>query len=375
MNEPRVRHLITQALATFDLELSGLIVLTEAATGYYILTPLIAALAGADKVLALTRDSRFGRAVDVQETTLALARRWGIEEHIDILLAREDARIGQADIVTNQGFVRPIDASFLRRLKPTVSIPLMWETWEYRSEDLDLAECRRLDIPVLGTNEHHPELRLFEYIGHLALKLLFTLDIEIYRSFVVIIGSGEFAEQTLTTLRAAGAEVAQLSPQVEGALQTATARQMLQRADAVVVVEHHSRRMLIGSPGDITADELCALNSHLVVAHICGGVQQSALEAVGLRCAPDRFALPGYMSVATDFLGPKPLIDLHTAGLKVGERLARTRAKGLSAWQAECTVLQETDLAQGFSEYHPVSENCRCSRRNVSSVRIPSRSL
>lgn len=58
------------------------------------------------------------------------------------------------------------------------------------------------------------------------------------------------------------------------------------------------------------------------------------------------------MSVGTDYLGPKPLIDLHTAGLKVGERLAYARARGLPAREGEFTVLRETPLAQGFSGYH-----------------------
>src|SRR5438034_8191063 len=85
MNEPRVRWLMEKAIEAFELDLSGLVVLTEAATGYYQLTPLIAALAGADRVLALTRDSQFGPAVDVRDATLALAARWGVDERIEVL--------------------------------------------------------------------------------------------------------------------------------------------------------------------------------------------------------------------------------------------------------------------------------------------------
>ena len=58
------------------------------------------------------------------------------------------------------------------------------------------------------------------------------------------------------------------------------------------------------------------------------------------------------MSVGTDYLGPKPLIDLHTAGLKVGHSLHLARRAGLSAFDAEMQVLSESDLAQGFPGYH-----------------------
>jgi hypothetical protein len=62
------------------------------------------------------------------------------------------------------------------------------------------------------------------------------------------------------------------------------------------------------------------------------------------------------MSVATDYLGPKPLIGLHTAGLKVGETLARARIQGLSALQAEYATLRRLPIAQGFPGYHDIKE-------------------
>jgi hypothetical protein len=33
------------------------------------------------------------------------------------------------------------------------------------------------------------------------------------------------------------------------------------------------------------------------------------------------------MKVATDYVGPRPVIDLHAAGLKVGEELVRAMRK------------------------------------------------
>jgi hypothetical protein len=40
------------------------------------------------------------------------------------------------------------------------------------------------------------------------------------------------------------------------------------------------------------------------------------------------------MTVTTDYLGPKPVIDLHAAGLKAGEVVARSRLAGLSCDEA-----------------------------------------
>lgn len=344
--------MIKRAIGTFDLSLVGLRVLTEAATGYYKLTPLIAALAGAEHVYALAADSRYGRACAIREETLRLAALWGVDERVSVLLSREDQRISMADVVTNLGFVRPLDADFLCRLKRGAVIPLMWETWEYRAEDLDLAECRRLEIPVLGTNEHHPDLRIFEYIGHIALKMLFVAEIEVFRSRVVVVGGGEFAEQAVAALSNAGAQVTHIDTGVPEALASAVSKSGLRQADAVVVIEHRSRRMLIGPGGDISVDELVELNRVAAVIHVCGGIDEAGLRDSGLNCYPGTFAPPGYMSVATDYLGPRPLIDLHTAGLKVGEEMARVMANCSKAFEAELAVLRKSSLAQGFIGYH-----------------------
>jgi len=345
INEYRCRRLIKEAIKTFNLDLSGLIILTEAATGYYVLTPLIAALAGAEKVYGLTRDSRYGNALLVEEQTLAIAQRWSVSHKIEVLFSREDERISYADVVTNLGFVRPLDDSLLRRLKKTAVIPLMFETWEFRSEDLDLKTCRELDIPVLGMNENHPDLEIFKYVGHLALKLLFEIDIEVIKSRILVIGGGEFGKAVRISLQAAGATVYCVNGE---AFYKSKQEHILRKCDAVVVVEHQFRGVLLGQSGQMTARELKSLNSGIALIHIAGNIDQKNLEDENLMFVPSRIALPGYMSVATDYLGPKPLIDLHVAGLKVGESLARERLLGSDGSSSKKAVLAKSSFAQDF---------------------------
>lgn len=351
-NEARCRKLIDEAINTFSLNLRGNIVLTEAATGYYVLTPMIAALSGADYVYALTKDSRYGNADKVKDETMALALTWGVKDKIEVLFSRDDHRIKQADIVTNLGFVRPLDSEFLHRLKSTAVIPLMWETWEYREEDLDLEECRRLGIPVLGTNERHPILEIFRYIGQLAMKLLFKLNVEIFRSKIVVIGGGEFGGCAVQSLQNAGASVTQFCIDKGESLQAPIGQELLSDCDAIVIVEHNCHDILIGQGGQLTAKELYELNPSVCIAHIAGGVNQRELEEVGIPFQPPCLAPPGYMSVSTEYLGPRPLIDLHTAGLKVGEMMAQAKKSRLPGFETELAVLKETNLAQGFSGYH-----------------------
>ena len=342
MNEARCKRLARQAIADLSLDLEGLCVLTEAATGYYALTPLLAALAGAEHVLAVTRDSAFGGVEEVQSGVAAMAKRWGLLDRITFLQDRNDPRIGRADVVTNSGHLRPLDAALVGMLKATAAVPLMYETWEFRPADLDLEACRRRGLPVLGTDESHPALRTIEYVGLLAQKLLFELDVEVLDAKILVAGAGRFGGAVEVGLRAAGARVRREAPAL---LET----QMLTNVDALVVAEHEARDPIIGPGGRITLEDLRAAGRGLVVAHIAGAVDEATLRAAGTHFRPVRLAPAGYMSVATDYLGPRPLVYLHAAGLKVGSALARARRDGRSRAESEAFALRTCTCSQAFS--------------------------
>ena len=356
MNIKRIEKLIGDAIDTYNLDLSGLTVFTEAASGNYVVTPLIAALAGSDRVFAITRDSRYGKAVDVRNFTLELAQRWGVGDQVEVVSDKLPSMLSQVDIVTNLGFVRPIDKNMIAHLKPTAVLPLMWETWEFREADLDLAECRRVGIMVLGTNEREAGLDFFTYVGYLAVKLAFELEIEIYRSKVVVVGSGPFGESCVKAFDKLEADIGYIDLSADNSLGTESAKSTLRGADLVVLVEHHSPVCLIGSEGQITVDELLALSPHLSIIHIAGHINRREIDNAAIPCVPQKSAAPGYMSVATDYLGPKPVIALHTAGLKVGEAMARARLTGLDPIEAEKKVLRDLPLAMGFGPSHQYTQ-------------------
>ena len=134
LNFPCCWRLANEAVESISLDLKGLIVLTEAATNHFSLTPLIAALAGADRVITLGRDSRYGRYIKTRGELLRLSDALGVSDRILVTNDRLHESISQADIVTNLGFVRPLNEVFLSRLKKTVASPLMWETWEFRAQ-------------------------------------------------------------------------------------------------------------------------------------------------------------------------------------------------------------------------------------------------
>jgi len=164
----------------------------------------------------------------------------------------------------------------------------------------------------------------------------------------MVVGGGAFGGSVTKRLGQLGAEIDHVDVTSGASLADGGVKNRIVHMDAIVFAEHESRVCLVGKGGQISAKELRELNETVALAHIAGNVQQTELAIAGIAFRPKRLASAGYMSVATDYLGPRPLIDLHTAGLKVGQLLAAARLRGLVATDAEQSVLEETTLASSL---------------------------
>jgi hypothetical protein len=329
----RERRLADDLIGRYSLDLSGLRVLTEAASGPYLYTPLLAALAGAEHVFAWTRDSRFGSAADVRADTERVAREWGVMDRIEVTDGRPADQVGVADVITNSGFVRPIDSAMVQAMKPTAVVPLMWETWEFRNADLDLAACRAKGVLVLGTREGEPPCDMRGYAAAMGVKLAFELGVEVHRSRILLLGAQPTLGRPIhDALAALGAEVTWVGAPYDGLAGVA-----LDDLDAIIVAEHQSDVALIGGGGALVD---AARNPSLPVGVVAGNVDAGALRAAGVRVVPDHVLPAGYMSYQPSDLGPLPVLDLYAAGLKVGQEMARARIAGLDGDDALATVLE-----------------------------------
>jgi hypothetical protein len=324
-NHPRVVRLIDEAIARFDLDLSGITVLTETASGPFVATPLIAARAGAS-VIAVTRDSRFGSAGEVRDYTLTLAHRLGVG--VDVHVGAGGERASEAELVTNLGFVRPIDEAFVAGLAAGAVVSLMCEPWEVRRQDVSVEACRAAGVAVLGTNERDPRLQTFRFVGLLALKLLLELEVEVGLSRVIVLSSEPFSSPIVEVLRAAGADVRLVD--VTAGDDPRSLADSCGSVDGVVVAEHRHHRPVVGGEEGIPVEALAAAG--VAVAHIAGSIED---PRGCLRKHPPGNAAPGTMTVTTDALGPRPVIDLHAAGLRVGQALVQARRRFGSAAEVE----------------------------------------
>jgi len=340
-NPMRMVRLIREVVLYLQLDLSGLVVLTEAASASYAVTPIIASMAGASRVIAVTQNSSYASAETVIAQTRALENLCDIKSTVEIHTTRSPSLYSQADIVTNLGFVRPISAGLVHVMRPTAVVPLMFESWEFRPNDIDLAACRDKGILVLGTDEGRCGIDVFAYTGNLCLKMLFDAQVEVYKSNVLIVSSDKFGPTIEQAVTRAGASACLVND-----LRSQQALRALGNADAIVLADYQRTDVIIGEGGDIATLDVAALSPNLTIVQFAGVADVAGLQRAGLFCYPARTLQPRRMAFTLMELGPRPVVELHAAGFKVGEIAARFRQNGLSASETEEAVLRVSPLPQ-----------------------------
>jgi hypothetical protein len=307
----RLVRLMHEAVSRCELDLAGLTVLTEAASGAYVVTPVIAALAGAD-VCAVAASNAYTSEPEIRELTARIARMAGVVDRVELVSAKDPGSIGAADIITNSGNVRPIDAETVSHMKPSAVVPLMYESWEYRGADVDLQACRDRGIVVAGTNERHPAVDVFSYLGQMAVLQLHEAGIPVRGSRILLLCENDFAPFIVRDLEAAQATVT-LTPRL-------TAEGIPSDADAVVLALQPTTAPVLDAAG---SELLARTAPGAVLVQYWGDADREALDARSVPVWPPRPPSAGHMGVLPSAVGPEPIVRLQSGGLKVGEVLAR----------------------------------------------------
>jgi hypothetical protein len=341
VNPVRITRLVERARDSFDLNLEGTVVLTEAASGAFAVTAAIAAVGGAEQVICVSGDSEYSSMRAAVEETLALAEICGVRDRIRVEGRRSLDVFSEADLVTNLGFVRPIDYKAVARLKTGAVVTVMHEAWELRGEDIDLDACKERDVLVLATNEEAELLDIFPLAGTLCLKMLFDAHVEVRGAKILLVGEDKFVYAIREAISSCGG-IGIIVPDLAAPLH----RESLEEADALVVADYVRTTPIIADDGDISPSVLQLLAPQITLVQYAGRSDTSAVEACGIPVYPSKQLQPHRMALTTAALGPRPVVDLHTAGLKVGEIGVRTARENSDIGVRQRIALAQSPLVQ-----------------------------
>lgn len=288
--------------------------MTEVGSNNYLYTPIIPLLAGADKVIAWTADTRYGKAADITKEVMEVATDCGVADKLTI---RQNERptddIKAADVLTNSGFLRPLDEEFISHISQHAVIPLMYEKWELRESDVDVYACQKYGIRLAGTWENHPDIKVFSGVGPLAVKLAQESGFEVYGNDIIIWSDDHFGEETETCFKNFGARSVLRTTKPEELINNIT------QADFIYICDYHEQRSFFKEIFDIK--QLAKLNPTLGIVHLYGDIDPETVKSAGWSIYPDKKGHAEQMTETLAYLGLTPVINLQTAGFKVGECL------------------------------------------------------
>jgi len=353
-------EIIKNSIDKINLKLDGLTILTEAATGNWVFTPFIAGMAKAKNVICFTKDSKYGKAEKIIENFENISKFFDLKNSIIVHDKLTKELIQQADLITNSGFLRPINKKFIDSMKKTAVISLMWEPWEYRERDLDLTYCWNNGISVLGVNEDNNLLNIMKYTGKNLLKILNDNHFSLKGKNVILVGENKSVNYMLKPIIESGASslslvssflsgvMKDLAVKVIGKdLEENQVEPFLKKCDVLIINSAPRTKKIIGDEG-LSVSKLKLLCPNVTVFNYFGLVDHKKLMAEKVICYPTNEPDEGHMGWTLDNLGSNPAIELNALGLKVGEILASNRREGLDPQKSEEKALQ-SQFCKGFS--------------------------
>ena len=312
---------IQQKILDLDLNLEGFEIITEVGSGLYNYMPIIPLLAGAKKVMAWTRDSSYGTGSDLIENCQKMVQGFSNLNNLEFYIGHfNEKHLSRADLITNSGFLRPLDESKLKFVKDSTVVPLMFEAWEARKEDVDFEYCNRRGIKVAGTNESHEDLNVFPQVGHLAAKMVFEAGYEIYNNKIAIWSDDDFGRVIEKTFSTLGADEVLVTTDFEELAKSVSGFDFL-------FISDYDEIRSYDDPSFFDMARLRKLNEHFGVVHLFGEVDSVGLINNEFNVYPPENGDAKYMSRTLSHLGINPFFSLMVGGFKVGENLLKGKLK------------------------------------------------
>ena len=309
----RAAKIINETKANLNVNLEGYTVLTEVGSNLYLYSPIIPLLCGASKVLAFVKDTSYGSAENIKELCFQIANELGFSNKLQIATnILPENWLTEADIVTNSGMLRPFDRKKIIKFKKGAVLPLMFEAWEVREQDLDIGACKEYGISVAGTWENHPLISVFDNVKMLCLKLAFEAGYEIMGNSILVWSDDHFGEMIEESFNSNGVKKCIVTTDVNILYDYAPT------LDFIFIADYDEKR-------DYTTlfdiNNLVLKAPNLGIIHLYGLINLETFKQLGFKVYPTKNGASEMMSFTLAHVGMMPYLNLQVGGYKVAQCL------------------------------------------------------
>jgi hypothetical protein len=318
----RAAKIINETKVKLNVNLLGYTVLTEVGSNLYIYSPIIPLLCGASNVLAFVKDTSYGSAENIKELCLQIANELGFSDKLQIATnILPEKWLREADIITNSGMLRPFNRKMISKFKKGAVLPLMFEAWELRDQDLDLPACKEYGIHVAGTWENHPSIKVFDYVQILCLKLAIEAGYEIMGNTIFIWSDDHFGEMIEKSFIQNGAKKCFLSTNIDLLKENAS------KIDFIFIADYDEKK---DYETFLDLKNLAQISPYLGIIHLYGKLNSENIKKLGLKLFPEKNGKAELMTYTLAHVGMTPLINLQVAGYRVAQEMLQGEYTNIS---------------------------------------------
>lgn len=320
LENTRLIKLIRQSIKNYKLDLSGYSILLPVLSKEPMLIPLIASLAGAREIYAISKDLTLVKEITSYKNELNL-------ESSFYFIEKETPQILKGLDIVIKGDIAPIiDDTVAASFKKQCIISLFPKNLDFaKANGINLEACAKNKIPVVSLDPGDPSLSLFKHISSLVIKKLNGCDIDIFKSKILLVGSGNLLENILVTLKSAGCQV--FAVYTDKSETREYVSKHIGEADAIVLADYPSKQQtIIGNNGIIRIADLVDVNPEVKIINISGKVEVNPLLLGGISLIPETVS-PNSINVNIEELSLRSITEITSAVMKVAESLIKSRNK------------------------------------------------
>lgn len=308
---------VQQSIKRFQLDLSGYNVILPVIDDNPYLSYTGALLAGADKIFLCSGDKTDKKIPTKPSLTDSLE----LPENVCLVENLTSEILSEADILIKGGNLYRINDDLISSLKKGCVISVLPERMDFEQvNDIDPESCNINKIPVVVVKSDDETLSLHKYLAHYIVKELYQSGVDIFRSKVMLLGSGKALNEALSILKPIGATV--YLADISNPESKEYVLKHLPELDTLIVADFEQK---IQNLHDIiSVEDLTITNRDINLVHFAGKLDISALKLAKTNYFPTKISqsLPNVKLLK---LGQKTTVDLITASLKAGELLSKSR--------------------------------------------------
>lgn len=280
MQKKLIRN-IQNVIKTFELNLKDKTLIVPNPSNFPGVLTLLANYAGAKKVYTLTDDLK------TKDLILSLQQEKQWETQNIFVDEIKTEILNEIDIIVKSDDITYLDEKIINKLNPNTIVAYLPYNFDFNViNGIDLDYCTQKGIKIAVLNPNSKDLNLFKYISHLVLKRLYLNNIEVYKSKILILGSGEIFENLLSLLKSVGANVFAASTSKKEDKNYVLKH--IVDAEALIISEYPIfQNCIIGNNCFLDISDIVDKNPELKIMHLCGKIEMNSLRLSGLEYYPD----------------------------------------------------------------------------------------